>query len=167
MCSKSPRCWKNKSQITKSQIPEKSRISKSQIPKKRGGSVVAPPPSRKENHMDNKPENLEERAAVFAADARTFVRTLPRTLSNIEDAKQLVRASGSVAANCIEANEALGQKDRVMRFKICRKEARESALWLRLVHTAGDGALDRRRETLLNEARELRLILSAIIKKLE
>jgi four helix bundle protein len=117
--------------------------------------------------MNEHPENLEERTADFAADVRAFARALPRTVANIEDVKQLVRASGSVAANCIEGNEALGGKDRVMRFRICRKEARESALWLRLVHTAGTGALDRQREILLGEARELSLILSAIIKKLE
>ncbi len=48
---------------------------------------------------------------MFAEDVRAFVRQLPRTIANIEDVKQLVRASGSVPANCIEANEALGNKD--------------------------------------------------------
>lgn len=61
--------------------------------------------------MENQPRDLEERTAVFAEDVRAFVRQLPRTIANIEDVKQLVRASGSVPANCIEANEALGNKD--------------------------------------------------------
>ena len=117
--------------------------------------------------MHNRPENLEERTAVFAADVRAFVRALPRTLSNIEDAKQLVRASGSVAANCIEANESLGGKDQLMRFRICRKEAKEAGLWLRLVHAGESPMLEERREALLQESRELRFIISAIIKKLE
>jgi four helix bundle protein len=64
--------------------------------------------------MAEKPRDLEERTAMFAEDVRSLVRRLPRTIANIEDVKQLVRASGSVAANCIEANEALGNKDRVM-----------------------------------------------------
>jgi four helix bundle protein len=79
--------------------------------------------------MAGKPKDLEERTAIFAEDVRAFVRDLPRTISNIEDVKQLVRASGSVAANCIEANEALGDRDRVMKFRTCRKEAKESQLW--------------------------------------
>jgi four helix bundle protein len=86
--------------------------------------------------MAENPRDLEERTAVFAENVRVLVRGLPRTISNIEDVKQLVRASGSVAANCIEANEALGAKDRVMKFRTCRKEAKECQLWLRLVNTA-------------------------------
>jgi four helix bundle protein len=117
--------------------------------------------------MGEKPKDLEERTASFAENARTFVRTLPRTISNIEDVKQLVRASGSVAANCIEANEALGNKDRVMRFRICRKEAKESGLWLRLLNIGRIEAIAQERDVLRQEAGELKLIFTAIIKKLE
>src|SRR5580704_3701880 len=98
---------------------------------------------------------------------RFFVRGLLRTISNVEDVKQLVRASGSVAANCIEANEALGGKDRVMRFRICRKEAKECQLWLRLVHTGEAVETIVRQKALRQEAHELKLIFSAIIKKFE
>src|SRR6266478_3611914 len=69
--------------------------------------------------------DLEERTFRFAQEIRAFVKTLPRTVGNIEDVKQLVRAYGSVGANYIEANEALGKKDFVMRIKICRKETEE------------------------------------------
>lgn len=117
--------------------------------------------------MGQNPKDLEERTTLFAENVRVFVRGLPRTISNIEDVKQLVRASGSVPANCIEANEALGGKDRVMKFRICRKEAKECELWLRLVFVNGDGALDQQRAALRQEAHELKLIFSAIVKKLE
>ena len=117
--------------------------------------------------MPEKPKDLEERTALFAQEVRTFVRGLPRTLSNIEDVKQLVRASGSVAANCIEANEALGEKDRIMRFRTCRKEAKECQLWLRLLFAGEDSAIDHRWVALRQEAHELKLIMTAIIKKLE
>ncbi|MBK9989902.1 MAG: four helix bundle protein [Verrucomicrobia bacterium] len=117
--------------------------------------------------MSESPRDLEERTAVFAEAVRDFVRGLPRTISNIEDVKQLVRASGSVAANCIEANEALGDKDRVMRFRICRKEAKECQLWLRLLHTGENTELENRKAALRQEALELKLICSAIVKKLE
>jgi len=91
------------------------------------------------------------------------VKTLPRTLSNTEDIRQLVRASGSVAANWIEADEALSRKDFLMRAKICRKEAKESRLFLRLLDVGIDNANSR--DAHAAEARELTLIFSAIIKK--
>lgn len=47
----------------------------------------------------------------FAKRVRVFVKKLPKTPGNIEDDKQVVRASGSVGANYIEANEALSKKD--------------------------------------------------------
>ena len=117
--------------------------------------------------MAEKPKNLEERAAEFAEQVRVFVRSLPRTIANIEDVKQLGRASGSVPANCIEANEALGNKDRVMRFRISRKEAKECQLWLRLVNAGDSPEVDTERKRLRQEAHELKLIFTCIIKKLE
>jgi four helix bundle protein len=65
--------------------------------------------------------DLEERTFAFAKRVRGFVKQLPRTVCNVEDVKQLVRSSGSVGANYIEANEALGRKDFLMRIRICRK----------------------------------------------
>ena len=117
--------------------------------------------------MPAKPHDLEARTEAFASAIRLFVRRLPRTVSNIEDVKQLVRSSGSIAANCIEANESLGGRDRVMRFRIARKEAKESRLWLGLLNTAENHELERQRAELIQESTELKLILTAIIKKLE
>ena len=117
--------------------------------------------------MADKPRDLEERTAVFAENVRQYVHVLPRTISTVEDVRQLVRASGSVAANCIEANEALGDKDRVMKFRICRKEAKESQLWLRLLNTSGGTDAVERCTSLRQEAHELKLIFSSIVKKLE
>ncbi len=111
--------------------------------------------------------DLEERTATFAGRVRTLVRRLPRTLSNLEDARQLIRASGSVAANCIEANEALGGRDRVMRFRISRKEAKECQLWLRLIDLGASTEMEAERTALHQEALELKLILTAILKKLD
>ncbi len=59
--------------------------------------------------------DLEDRTLKFAKDVRSFVKKLPRTIVNIEDGKQLIKASGSVGANYIEANEALSKKDFIMR----------------------------------------------------
>lgn len=117
--------------------------------------------------MPSKPHDLEARTEAFAAAVRQFVRSLPRTVGNIEDVRQLVRSSGSIAANCIEANESLGVRDRIMRFRIARKEAKESGLWLRLVNSADNQSLEDKRSLLLQEAIELKLLLTAIVKKLE
>lgn len=57
-----------------------------------------------------RPYDLEERTYLFARDVRLFVKALPRTAANVEDAKQLIRSSGSIGANYIEANESLGKK---------------------------------------------------------
>ena len=55
--------------------------------------------------------DLEDRTLAFAKRVRIFVKKLRKTLANIEDGKQLIKASGSVGANYIEANEALSKKD--------------------------------------------------------
>ena len=111
--------------------------------------------------------DLEDRTYEFARDVRAFVKRLPRTLANIEDAKQLVNASGSVGANYIEANEALGKKDFIMRTKISRKEAKESRYWLRLIFTGGKQDLEASQEALIQEAMELTSIFGAIVRKAE
>jgi four helix bundle protein len=95
------------------------------------------------------------------------VKQLPKTISNVEDIRQLVRASGSVAANWIEADEALSKKDFLMRVKICRKEAKESRLFLRLIDPGSSQSTASARDKLAEEARELTLIFSAIISKTE
>src|SRR6266568_2876214 len=110
--------------------------------------------------MEGSPKrrDLEERTFRFAEAIRAFVKELPRTLSNTEDARQLVRASGSVAANWIEADEALSKKDFLMRMKICRKEAKESRLFLRLIDTGSAKGSVGDRNALIAEVRELVVI---------
>ena len=76
---------------------------------------------------------MEERTFKFAEQCKGFCKTLNRSIHNIEYYKQLIRSSGSVAANYIEANENFSKKDYRHRVKICRKEAKESRLWLQLV----------------------------------
>ena len=113
----------------------------------------------------DKPYNLEERAEIYAREVRQFVRRLLLDLPNREDAKQVIRSSGSIGANYIEANESLGDKDFKFRAKIARKEAKETRYWLRLIDTLGDIELEKSRLGLIQEAEELLKILSAIINK--
>ena len=109
--------------------------------------------------------DLEERTFQFAKDVRLFVKTLPKTVANTEDGRQVIKASGSVGANYREANEALSKKDFVMRIKICRKEAKESAYWLRLINETNNLKNADEAQRLRQEANELKKIFSSILEK--
>ena len=112
----------------------------------------------------NKIYDLEERTALFAESIRDFVFKIPRNVANIEYSKQLIRAGSSPGANYIEANENLGEKDFKMKIKICRKEAKETAYWLRLVILDSSENMENERKSLRQEAIELKLIFTAILK---
>src|SRR5438309_7277240 len=115
---------------------------------------------------DDQPKyDLEEWTFQFARRVRAFVKCLPKTLSNYEDSRQVIRSSGSVGANYIEANESLGNKDFLFHIRISRKESKESRYWLRLLDLEAKPDLENERSLLLNEATELMLIFSAIMRK--
>lgn len=107
--------------------------------------------------------DLGERTRKFANMVREYVKELPKTLSGIEDAKQLIKSSGSVGANYIEAEEALSKKDFIMRIKISRKEAKESKYWLEL--TDPEKSQIDVKSTLIQEATELTKIFGSIVVK--
>lgn len=111
----------------------------------------------KNNNFD-----LEERTAKFAEDSRNYFNKLPKTQSNFKYSDQGIRSTGSVAANYIEANEALSKKDFYMRIKICKKEVKESRLWFRLSEPKLEQ--EEEKEKLIKEATELLFIFSKIVK---
>jgi four helix bundle protein len=80
--------------------------------------------------------------------------------------RRAVRSAGSIAANYLEANENLGEKDLKMRIKICRKESKESQLWLKHILIYEIEILNTERKILLQEASELEKIFGAILRKL-
>jgi len=88
--------------------------------------------------QNSKQYDLEERTFQFAKNIAFYVKELLKNMSNLEYGKQIVKASGSIGANYIEANESLSKKDFLMRIRICRKEAKESAYWLRLIVEIND-----------------------------
>lgn len=114
---------------------------------------------------NNKQYDLEDRTFNFARDSRIFVKKLPKNSNNLVDGSQLARSSGSVAANYIEANESLSKKDFIHRIKICKKETKESRLWLRLIDVNLMEALDKDRQRLVEESNELMKIFGSIIEK--
>lgn len=110
----------------------------------------------------NKEYDLEERTFQFAKDCRLTIKRIKKNITNISDCKQLIRSSGTVGANYIEANESLSKKDFIYRIKVCRKEAKESVYWLRLLLTDKMNQHNEL-ENLKQEATELKKIFSAII----
>jgi four helix bundle protein len=112
-----------------------------------------------------KPYRLDERTRAFAVGVRYFLKTIPRTHEILEDSKQLIRSSGSVGANYIEACECLGKKDQILHLRICLKEAKESAYWLDIINANLYSDYPERTK-LIQEAKELTRIFSAIIQKM-
>ena len=110
--------------------------------------------------------DLEERTFRFALAVRKFIGRHRWKLEQRTDVEQLLRSSGSVAGNYVEANNPVSTGDFIYRLKISRKESGESRLWLRLL---GETSTDERKATLRDlyrEADELARIFSAILKKL-
>ncbi|MDP4626248.1 MAG: four helix bundle protein [Akkermansiaceae bacterium] len=83
---------------------------------------------------NTKPYDLEERTYAFALRIRLFLHNVKWEPVSWPDVKQLLRSSGSVAANHLESIEAISPTDSLYRLRIVKKEARESSLWLRLLN---------------------------------
>ena len=109
--------------------------------------------------------DLEDRTLKFATQIRNFVKIIPNNNANREYLKQLIRSSGSVGANYIEANEALSKKDFILRIKICRKESKESRYWLLLLDLGENSQLHKLRQKLIDEVVELMKIFGSIVTK--
>lgn len=110
--------------------------------------------------------DLEDRTLEFGKKIRKFVKKLPNTIGVYEDGKQVIRSSGSIGANYIEANESLSKKDFIHRIRISRKEPKETRFWLEMLEVETvDSTLDSERKLLLTESIELLKILSSILFK--
>lgn len=107
--------------------------------------------------------DFEERAAQFARDLFSFLAKLPKSGPNIDLADQLYRSGPSVGANYVESCDASGKKDRLMKLRTSRREASETKFNLGLLICPRP--LTDERDYLIQEAKELRDILSAMIRK--
>ena len=82
--------------------------------------------------------DLEERTAVFGEAVIYFAKSIPRNSVTLPLIDQIIRSGTSVAANYCEADDAVSKKDFKNKIGTCRKEARETKLWLRMI-AAADG----------------------------
>ena len=108
--------------------------------------------------------DLEDRSMKFAQAIRSYIRTIKNKSEIQSDVHQLIRSSGSVGANYIEANDALSKKDFLMRIRICLKETKETEYWLKLIHETYPDSDKLRMSELIKEAHELRCIFAKIIQ---
>jgi four helix bundle protein len=110
-------------------------------------------------------KKLEEHTFLFAQAVREFGKKLPNTVSNVEDLKMLIRASGAVGAATVSAHSALNKTDYLRGIHLSGTEARHTHYWLRLVDTQGAGELEARRAQLLKAAEELLGVFAGIVAK--
>ena len=112
----------------------------------------------------SKKYDLAERTAKFGEDIIEFCASLPNNSVNRPLISQLVRSGTSIGANYMEADGAESKKDFQHKIGICKKESKETMHWLRMAAKADYQKADRCRK-LWQEAHELALIFSAILKK--
>ena len=114
------------------------------------------------NSKIQKVYDLEERTGVFGEDMVEFCKFLPQNNITIPLLRQVIRSGTSVGANYCEADGAESGKDFKHKIAICKKEAKETKHWLRMIAKAIPDKADECRE-LWKEAQELTLIFSSIL----
>ena len=120
--------------------------------------------SKESPSQNDQPFDLEERTAVFGEAAVRFAKRIPQNSVTNPLINQIVRSSTSVGANYCEADDAGTKKDFKYKIGICRKEARETKHWLRMIAAAAPEFKAEARD-LWQEAKELHLIFAAIWRK--
>jgi len=115
--------------------------------------------------LNDKKYDLEERCAKFGEEIIKFAKKIPINPVTQRIVPQLVASGTSVGANYAEADDAESGKDFKHKIGICKKEARETKHWLRIVAVAAP-ELKGEARILWQEAKELHLIFNAIFQKI-
>ena len=115
------------------------------------------------DQMTKKKYDLEERTANFGEEIIKFAKKVPKNSVSLPLIPQLVKAETSIGANYCEADDAESGKDFQHKIGICKKEARETKHWLRMIVIACPELKEEARR-LGTEAKELNLIFNAIIR---
>lgn len=107
--------------------------------------------------------DLVTRTTEFSIKVRNHLRTYKYNSLLVDDFRQLIRSSGAIGANYIEANLHLGSKDFIMRAKIAKKEARETVYWSTILFATTKVV---EFSDLAKEAKELEIIITSILRKI-
>ena len=108
--------------------------------------------------------DLEDRTARLGESIVAFARRVPIDPVTSPLISQLVRAGTSIGANYVEADDSDSKKDFRFKIGLCRREAKETKHWLRMIVAACPQLRDNA-EPLWREAKELNLIFAAIRRK--
>jgi four helix bundle protein len=84
----------------------------------------------------NRVYDLEKRTARFSEAVIDFAKTIPQNPVTNRLISQLVGAGSSVGANYVEADDSVSKKDFLKSIATCRKEARETKHFLRMIARA-------------------------------
>jgi four helix bundle protein len=133
-------------------------------PKKDADTVTGEEREGSSTGFPRRAYDLQERVSKFGEDVIRFVAGLPKSAMTPVLTNQLIRSSTSIAANYMEADCAESARDFRHKIAICRKEAKETVHWLRML-AAASPSMEGRLHELSREARELELILSSILRK--
>jgi four helix bundle protein len=114
--------------------------------------------------LGNRHFDLAERTAVFGEAVIRFAKNIPQGPLNNRLIDQLIGAATSIGANYCEADDGCSKRDFKHKIGLCRKEARETKFFLRMV-AAAEPSLKPEARTLWHEANELTLIFSAIWRR--
>ena len=107
--------------------------------------------------------DLEERTARFGEEIIKFAKKIPKNSVTLPLIPQLVKAGTSIGVNYCEADDAESKPDFKHKLGICKKEARETKHWLRMITVACPELKEEARK-LWQEAKELNLIFNAIVR---
>src|SRR4030067_2867913 len=77
--------------------------------------------------------DLDERTAAFGESVIDFAKTVPKGPVTNRLIDQLVGAGTSIGANYCEADDAVSKKDFRHKIGICKKEARETKFYVRMI----------------------------------
>ncbi len=116
--------------------------------------------------MSKNKYDLEERTAKFGEEIIKFAKRISENSVTKSLIIQLVKAGTSIGANYCEVDDAESKKDFNHKIGICKKEARETKHWLRMIVVAVPDSKNEARK-LWQEAKELNLIFNSIVNKLK
>jgi four helix bundle protein len=108
--------------------------------------------------------NLGERTARFGEEVIRFCKAVAKSVITEPLIRQLVKSGTSVGANYCEADDAISRKEFRQKIGTCKKEARESKYWLRMIAIA-EPAQAEKAQVLWKESNELHLIFASIFRK--
>jgi four helix bundle protein len=149
--------------MTNDEIPNDEGIPNSK-PERDGTGQTPRPEGSARQTQSGRPYDLEERTGLFGEEVIGFCKRLPRTVITDPLIRQIIRSATSVGANYCEADDAVSKKEFRLKIGTCKKEARETKHWLRMIVAAQPNVRDAA-ATRWREANELHLIFAAIHRK--